>query len=87
MRIWERVQKVAMKRDGLSEAPKSVEMQKRYSFEEIKIIPQEWRRDLLSLIAGTDDPRAQKFMNEILPVKVLIFPLHNRKSLIERIKI
>lgn len=67
---WERVQKTAMKRDGLSEAPKSVEMQKRYSFEEIKIIPQEWRRDLLSLIAGTHDPRAQKFMNGILPVKV-----------------
>ena len=44
---WERVQKAAMKRDGLSEAPTSVEMEKRYSFEEIKIIPQEWRRDLL----------------------------------------
>ena len=67
---WQRVQQAAMKRDNLSEAPTEIEMEQRYIFEELKIIPQEWRRDLLSLIAGTHDPHAQKFMNEILPVKV-----------------
>ena len=61
-------------------------MQKRYSFEEIKIIPQEWRRDLLSLILAPRS-RAQKIYEWVAPVKVFNLPLHNRKSLIERIKI
>ena len=39
-------------------------------FEDLKIIPQHWRRDLLNLIIGSHDPRAQRFVNEILPVMV-----------------
>ena len=43
---------------------------KRFVFEDLKIIPQHWRRDLLNLIIGSHDPRAQRFVNEILPVMV-----------------
>jgi hypothetical protein len=36
----------------------------------LKIIPAHFRRELLELVAGTHDPRAQTFLNTILPVKV-----------------
>jgi len=36
----------------------------------LKIIPQHFRRDLLIMVAGTHDPKAQVFLNTILPVKV-----------------
>ncbi len=43
---------------------------KRYEFEDLKIVPCEWRRELLEFIVGTHDPVAQEFVNKILPVKV-----------------
>jgi alkanesulfonate monooxygenase SsuD/methylene tetrahydromethanopterin reductase-like flavin-dependent oxidoreductase (luciferase family) len=67
---WEKVQQSAVLRDGLSAAPDSIPVAKRYVFEDLKIIPQEWRRELLGLVLGSHDPRAQKFVNGILPVKV-----------------
>ena len=39
-------------------------------FEDLKIVPAEFRKDLLRLVAGTHDPRAQTFVNTVLPVKV-----------------
>lgn len=67
---WERVQHAAMRRDGLSEAPSEIAIAPRYDFEELKIIPQTWRRELLSLIVGSHDPNVQRLTNEVLPVKV-----------------
>ncbi len=48
----------------------SIEIQKRYQFEQISIVPKNWPRQQLELVAGTHDPRAQEFVNQILPVKV-----------------
>lgn len=42
----------------------------RYNFEQISIIPQNWNRKQLQLVAGTHDPVAQEFVNTILPVRV-----------------
>ena len=67
---WERVQKAAMNRDGALEAPTEIPISKRYVFEDLKIIPQNWRRDLLNLVLGSHDVRAQKHVNQILPVEV-----------------
>jgi alkanesulfonate monooxygenase SsuD/methylene tetrahydromethanopterin reductase-like flavin-dependent oxidoreductase (luciferase family) len=67
---WLSVQEAAKKLHGLEELPASVEIEKRYSFEDLKIIPQDWPRSLLSLIVGSHDPNAQKLLNEVLPVKV-----------------
>ena len=50
--------------------PESIEIDRRYEFEEISIVPKEWPRSQLELVAGTHDPKAQKFVNSILPVKV-----------------
>ena len=60
MRIGEKVRAAARFSRGLSELVSSIPMAKRYAFEELKIIPQEWRRELLSPIVGSHDPRAQK---------------------------
>ena len=67
---WERVQQAAMEFEQSNDAPDEIEIPKRYVFEDLKIIPHTFRRELLRLIAGTHDPRAQEFLNTILPVKV-----------------
>jgi alkanesulfonate monooxygenase SsuD/methylene tetrahydromethanopterin reductase-like flavin-dependent oxidoreductase (luciferase family) len=51
-------------------AQESIEIDRRYEFEEISIVPKEWPRSQLELVAGTHDPKAQTFVNSILPVKV-----------------
>jgi alkanesulfonate monooxygenase SsuD/methylene tetrahydromethanopterin reductase-like flavin-dependent oxidoreductase (luciferase family) len=61
---WERVQAA----DGSS--GDSVAIAPRYSFEDLKIIPTDWRRDLLQLIIGSHDPLIQEEVNRHLPVQV-----------------
>jgi len=61
---WQRVQEAA---GGNSER---IEIERRYTFENIKIIPQDWRRELLTLIIGSHDPALQEMVNRILPVQV-----------------
>lgn len=56
--------------DAAGSAKDSIEIDRRYEFEEISIVPKEWPRSQLELVAGTHDPRAQTFVNSILPVKV-----------------
>ena len=48
----------------------SITIPNRYDFEEISIVPKQWRREQLQLVAGTHDPKAQEFVNTILPVRV-----------------
>ncbi len=67
---WEKVQKAAMERDGLSEAPTEIAVQKRWVFENIKLVPQAFRRDLLQLIIGSHDPALQEHVNTLAPVQV-----------------
>ena len=67
---WEKVQDAAVEFEALSSRPDAIEIPSRYVFEDLKIIPTEFRKDLLRLVAGTHDPRAQTFVNTILPVKV-----------------
>lgn len=67
---WLAVQEAAKIRDSIDEIPQEVSIPRRYNFEDLKIIPTTWRRELLSLVAGTHDPNAQIFVNQFLPVKV-----------------
>jgi len=67
---WIKVQEAAVEFEALSERPDVIEIPHRYVFEDLKIIPTEFRKELLQLVAGTHDPRAQTFVNSILPVKV-----------------
>jgi alkanesulfonate monooxygenase SsuD/methylene tetrahydromethanopterin reductase-like flavin-dependent oxidoreductase (luciferase family) len=43
---------------------------RRFVFEPVKIVPAEFRRDLLDLVIGSHEPKLQEEANAILPVKV-----------------
>lgn len=61
---WQRVQAAA------GGSPDEVPVDRRWEFEVLKIVPQEWRRDVLSLVIGSHDPELQEEVNTILPVRV-----------------
>ena len=67
---WELVQKAKSDREHTHEKSEEINIEKRWVFENIKTIPQNWNRNLLNLIAGTHDPNAQIFCNTIYPVNV-----------------
>ena len=59
-----------------------LDIPKRWVFENIKIIPQDWRRNLLSPIIGSHDPRLQEDVNQWWPVKVFNLSI-TRSDIIE----
>ena len=67
---WERVQIAAKEFSNQSEVTEKIEIPHRYDFEEIKTIPQNWRRDLLNLVLGSHDPKLQIEVNKWRPVQV-----------------
>ena len=67
---WIDFQMATMIERSLEKKPDSVEFGNRYVFEEIKTIPQEWRRDLLNLVIGSHDPKLQVRVNRFRPVQV-----------------
>ena len=48
----------------------TVPVPNRWDFEVLKVIPQDWRRELIDLVIGSHDPRLQERVNQWLPVKV-----------------
>ena len=67
---WKKVQDAAKEFFDLKELTETVEIPHRYDFEEIKTIPQNWRRDLLNLVLGSHDPNLQIEVNKWRPVQV-----------------
>jgi len=67
---WERVQQAAVTLYGLGQAPESVPVTPRWDFEYLKLVPQDFRRDLLQLVMGSHDPALQDFVNTIQPVQI-----------------
>ena len=67
---WERVQIAAKEFNNQNEVTEKIEIPHRYDFEEIKTIPQNWRRDLLNLVLGSHDPKLQIEVNKWRPVQV-----------------
>ena len=67
---WERVQIAAKEFSNQNEVTGKIEIPHRYDFEEIKTIPQNWRRDLLNLVLGSHDPKLQIEVNKWRPVQV-----------------
>lgn len=41
-----------------------------YDFELLKVVPQDWRRELVQLVVGSHDATIQAEVNEVLPVQV-----------------
>ena len=48
----------------------AIDIDSRYVFEDIRIVPNTFDRNQLVLVAGTHDPKAQVFVNSFLPVRV-----------------
>ncbi|MFT5687120.1 MAG: hypothetical protein ACI8RZ_008077, partial [Myxococcota bacterium] len=65
---WVQVQEAAA-RCGYPD-PDAITVPNRWQFEHLKIIPQDFRRDLLELVIGSHDPRLQVAVNQHRPVKV-----------------
>ena len=63
---WQRVVAAA----GVEPDARVVPITRRWNFEKIKIVPQDWRRELLQLVIGSHDPALQEDVNRILPVQV-----------------
>jgi len=59
-----------------------LDIPRRWVFENIKIIPQDWRHNLLSPIIGSHDPRLQEDVNQWWPVKVFNLSI-TRSDIIE----
>lgn len=55
---------------GLSENAELLPYEKWYTFESVRIIPQDYRRDLIDLIVGSHDAIIQEELNRFGPVKV-----------------
>jgi len=67
---WERA-RVAAAQDGLLAADGAcIEIARRWDFDVLKIVPQEWRRELLQLVIGSHDQVLQEDVNRLLPVQV-----------------
>ena len=64
---WERVAAVAGRGGPL---PERIDLERRWRFEKLKIVPQEWRRELLVPVIGSHDPALQEEVNRLLPVQV-----------------
>lgn len=47
-----------------------IEIARRFRFDVLKIVPQEWRRELLQLVIGSHDPALQESINRWAPVQV-----------------
>ena len=67
---WQEVQEAAIDVRGLTKPPQEIEIPSHYQFEEIKSIPQNWNRDLLSLTLGSHEPALQIEANKYRPVQV-----------------
>ncbi len=60
------VQSVVTPADGDT----SITLPKRFVFEHLKLVPQEFRRDLLQLVVGSHDPAVHELVNRFLPAHV-----------------
>ena len=67
---WKNVQLAAKNEYNLPSIPDKVSIAKRYAFENLKIIPQNWPRNRLNLILGSHDSNTQIFANKFMPVQV-----------------
>jgi alkanesulfonate monooxygenase SsuD/methylene tetrahydromethanopterin reductase-like flavin-dependent oxidoreductase (luciferase family) len=65
---WERA--CQARPDAAADPQAAIPLPRRFLFEKLKIVPQDWRRELLVLVLGSHDPSLQEAVNAILPVQV-----------------
>lgn len=60
----------ALRPGGPGHGLDGIAIPKRFVFEHLKIVPQEFRRDLLQLVVGSHDPKVHELVNRFLPAHV-----------------
>jgi alkanesulfonate monooxygenase SsuD/methylene tetrahydromethanopterin reductase-like flavin-dependent oxidoreductase (luciferase family) len=48
----------------------TIRLERRWTFDALKIVPQDWRRELVQLVIGSHEPRTQEYVNQFGPVQV-----------------
>jgi len=66
---WARVQAAALDLHGGGRLDR-VPVAPRWDFEALKIVPQQWRQELVQTIVGSHEPAIQDFVNTIRPTQV-----------------
>ena len=61
---WKAVQ------DANGSGDSEIKIPRRYVFEDIKSVPQEWNREKLNLVLGSHQPELQVYVNQFMPVQV-----------------
>ena len=56
--------------DAHGEPTESIELARRWEFEKLKIIPQDFRRELIQFVVGSHDPALQEKVQDWAPVQV-----------------
>lgn len=67
---WTKAQAAAKAERTLSKDGAAITLPQRFVFEPLKIVPQEFRRDLLQLVVGSHDPAVHTLVNTFLPAHV-----------------
>lgn len=67
---WEKAVAAARAEGTLSADGQRIALPKRFAFEALKLVPQEFRRDLLQLVVGSHDPAVHALVNRFLPAHV-----------------
>lgn len=65
---WARVQAAAAARGDT--ACDTIAVPRRWDFDVLRIVPADWRRELVDLVLGSHDPKLQERVNAFRPVKV-----------------
>ena len=55
--------------------PTEIRIPNRWEFDVLKIVPQDWRRELLQLVIGSHAPHVQEQVNQLAPVRVFILSI------------
>lgn len=77
---WEKVQDAA--RAAGHTSVDAIEVPRRWDFDVLRVVPRDWRRELVDLIVGSHDPALQVEVNRWRPVKVFNLSI-TRPSIIE----
>lgn len=67
---WAKARAAAAGEATLSKDGTTITLPKRFVFEALKIVPQEFRRDLLQPVVGSHDPAVHELVNRFLPAHV-----------------
>jgi alkanesulfonate monooxygenase SsuD/methylene tetrahydromethanopterin reductase-like flavin-dependent oxidoreductase (luciferase family) len=71
----------ALRLCGSSPTVEAIEIERRWTFEPLQIVPRDWRRELVQPVIGSHDAAMQDFANTILPTQVFNLSITQPKTI------